>query len=222
MRTHYLALALLAACAGGDDPDTTGVNGRATYRDAATDHAGSPREAAAPPAQQAKLALTIEGSGTIPGVDPQCLADPAGRFEARYTGTGSLDDGGRYLAAFASGTIVTPSGCRIPELTVGVVTDIIVRAELTTTTQNCQTYCEAHARADAEAECGVTSSAASCRESAEASASTQCMTECTTQRTKIVAETSIGAGSLGEVDADTLRVAAFTGLEADLVFAALE
>ena len=220
MRT-YLALLILVGCTSSDDGGgNTTVSGQAVYRDSTTDHTGTQRSPSKPPAQDAKLSMTIKGTGTIPQVDPQCITDPSGKFEARYTGTASVGD--TYVASFAKGTIATPSGCEIPDLTVGVVTDIVVRAELTTTTQNCQTYCEASARADAESSCGATSSAASCRQSAEASGTASCMTTCTSQKTKIVAETSIGVSSLGQVDADSLRAATFADLEAQLVFDALE
>jgi hypothetical protein len=222
MRTnYYLALLVLAtACTSNDADGTSTVSGQAVYRDSSTDHTGAQRTAASPPAQEAKLSLTIKGSGTIPEVDPQCLTDATGTFEARYAGTASIDDA--YTAAFAKGTITTPSGCAIPELTVGVITDVVLRAELATTTQNCQSYCEASARADAEASCGATSSAAACRQSAESSATASCVTTCTSQRTKIVAEASIGVGSLGQVDANALRAATFADLEATLVFDVLE
>ena len=220
MRT-YLALLLLVGCSNSDGSEgNVTVSGQAVYRDSTTDHTGATRTAASPPDQDAKLSMTIKGTGTIPQVDPQCITDPAGKFEAKYAGTAALD--GVYVASFGAGSIATPSGCAIPELTVGAVTEIVLRAELTTTTQNCQSYCEASARADAEASCGATSSAASCRESAEASATASCMTTCTSQKTKIVAETSIGVGSLGEVDATKLRTATFADLEAKLVFDALE
>src|SRR5688572_10072524 len=174
MRTYFILTSLLVACGGdGSDGGNTSVSGQAVYRDATTDHNGTPRSPSAPPAQEAKLSMTIKGSATIPQVDPQCITDPTGKFEARYLGTMSIDDD-VYVTQFASGSIVTPSGCQIPELTVGVVTDIVVRAELNTTTQNCQTYCEASARADAEAQCGATASAASCRAQAESSATAQC------------------------------------------------
>jgi hypothetical protein len=224
MRTnYYLALLVLAtACTSTDDggEGNTTVSGQAVYRDASTDHSGAQRTAASPPAQEAKLSLTIKGSGTIPEIDPRCLADAAGTFEARYAGAVSIEDA--YAAAFAKGTITTPSGCEIPELTVGAVTDVVLRAELATTTQNCQSYCEASARADAEASCGATSSSATCRQSAESSATASCMTTCTSQKTKIVAEASLGVATLGQVDANALRTATFADLEAKLVFDALE
>ena len=224
MRTYFALLTILVGCTGGDDGSggNTTVSGQAVYRDSATDHNGTQRAPASPPAGSAKLTMTIKGNGTIPQVDPQCLQDAAGKFEAKYNGNASVDDSGAYVSSFTSGKITTPSGCEIPDLTVGVVTDIVVRAELTTSTQNCKTYCDANARADAEAQCGATATAASCREQAEASGSAQCMTTCTTQRTKIVAETSIGVSSLGHVDANQLRSATFADLEGKLVFEKME
>lgn len=218
---RYLLFAFLIACTSENADDGASVSGQAVYRDATTDHSGTQRAPSTPPAQEAKLSMTIKGSGTIPQVDPQCITDPAGKFEARYLGTASIDDD-LYVGSFASGKLTTPSGCEIPDLTVGVVTDIVLRAELTTTTQNCQTYCEASARADAETQCGASSSAASCRAQAESAATAQCMTTCTTQKTQIVAETSIGVSSLGSVDANKLRTATFASLEGKLVFDALE
>ena len=222
MRNFLFCSLFLIGCTGGEgDEGGTSVSGQAVYRDATTDHSGTQRSPSSPPAQEAKLSMTIKGTGTIPQVDPQCVTDPAGKFEARYLGMASIDDN-VYLASFASGKITTPSGCEIPELTVGVVTEIVVRGELNTTTQNCQTYCEASARADAEAQCGASSSAAACRAQAESSAAAQCNTTCTTQKTKIVAETTIGVGTLGQVDASSLRSATFADLEGKLVFDALE
>ncbi|MBA3395337.1 MAG: hypothetical protein H0T89_21995 [Deltaproteobacteria bacterium] len=224
MRSYlYLLTAAALGCTDdGGSEGTAAVSGAAVYRDSATAHDGTPRQASSPPAQDAKLTLVVKGNATIPQVDPQCATDPVGRFEARYAGTMDIGSDGAYLTALAAGEIVTPSGCEIPELTVGVVTDIVLRAELTATTQNCQTYCEASARADAEASCGASASAAACRSSAESSAAASCMTTCTSQTRKIVAETSIGAGSLGQVDASALRAATFADVEARMVFDIIE
>jgi hypothetical protein len=219
MRTYFTLLFILASCANDDDSGgTTSVSGQAVYRDATTNHDGTQRAPSAPPAQSVKLTMTIKGTGETPQLDPQCLRD-TGTFEAKYAGNASLDDGGAYVASFASGAVTTPSGCELPELTIGIVTDIVVRAELATTTPNCQTYCDANARADAEAQCGPS---ASCRETAEASGSASCMTTCTSQRTKIVAETSLGVSSLGQIDANALRTATFADLEGKLVFTTME
>jgi hypothetical protein len=218
MRTYFTLLFILASCANDDDSSNASVSGQAVYRDATTNHDGTQRAPSAPPAQAVKLTMTIKGTGQTPQLDPQCLRD-TGTFEAKYAGDASVDDSGAYVASFASGAVTTPSGCELPELTVGVVTDIVVRAELATTTPNCQSYCEANARADAEAQCGPS---ASCRETAEASATASCMTTCTSQRTKIVAETSLGVSSLGQIDANALRTATFADLEGKLVFTTME
>lgn len=168
------------------------------------------------------MTITVKGTGQIPQVDPQCALDPAGSFEAHYLSTMNMTDGSAYTAAIANGSITTPSGCAIPDLTVGVVTDVVVRGELTINTQNCDTFCEANARADAEAECGASASAATCRAQAESQATAQCQTTCTTKARAIVAEVSLAASLLGDLDADALRAAALGELQANLTFDHLE
>jgi hypothetical protein len=224
-KTHILWLSILAACTSDDGGTTaTRVQGSTVYRDAMTEHDGTTREPEAPPAQNAKITVTVKGTGTLPQIDPQCATDPAGAFEAHYAGTMAITDGSAYAANIAegSGMFTTPSGCTIGDLTVGVVTDVVVRAELDATSQNCTTYCAASARADAEAQCGASSSAATCRETAEGQLAASCMTECTQQSNKIVAETSIGASTLAHADADTLRAAALGELSAKLTFDHIE
>jgi hypothetical protein len=220
----FAILTLLAACTGGDGSSSaTTVEGGATYRDAATHHDGTTREAAAPPSQDLKVRVIVKGTGQI-AIDPQCALDPAGHFEARYLGTAELTDDGLYLSSLgdSAASIVTPSGCTIPELAVGVVTDVVVRGELTVTTQNCETYCDASARADAEATCGATPSAAQCRASTETQAAARCTTTCSSQANKIVAEVSLGASAIGSADADMLRAAALGELQANLKFDRME
>ncbi|HEY5921437.1 MAG TPA: hypothetical protein VIV11_07190 [Kofleriaceae bacterium] len=194
------------------------------YRDAATDHSGATKLAATPPAQNANLSIVIKGTGTIPEIDPKCALDPIGQFEAHYLSTTSVSDGEIYTASVAegSGRIQTPSGCAIPNLTVGLITDVIVRGELTINTTNCDTFCTAQARADGEAQCGATASAAQCRAQYEAQATAQCQTTCTTQAHAIVAEMSLAAALFGELDAETLRAAALGELTANLTFDHLE
>jgi hypothetical protein len=223
---RFALLSLLVACGGGDGTGeaSSEVTGAATYRDAETDLDGNATDPAAPPSQSVRLLVTIEGEGTLPEIDPECALDPAGRFEAHYTGTAELSGDAAYAALFGetSGQFVTPSGCEIPDLTVGLITGVTIRGELTATTENCDTYCSAEARADAEASCGATSSAAQCRTDAEAAGKATCVTECTTQTDVIVAETTISATALGDLDADALRAAAFGDLEANLVFDRME
>jgi hypothetical protein len=224
-RLTYLSLFAVAACGGGggDEADTN-VTGQAVYRDARTTHDGLQAEPAPPPAQGAKISIVIEGTGQIPQVDPQCALDPAGAFEASYLGTLNLTEDSVYASSFgsAAGTIATPSGCTIPDLTVGVITDIRIRGELTATTQNCDTYCSAAARADAEESCGATAGAAECRSTAEAQATASCTQTCTTQTHVIVAETSLAASLLGDIDASALRAAALGDFEANLTFDHME
>lgn len=212
---------VLGACTS--DPETSSsLGGEAVYRDAATDHSGATRSPSTPPPQSARVTITVKGTGQIPQIDPQCALDPAGAFEAHYLSTMNMTDGSAYTAAIASGSITTPSGCAIPNLTVGLVTDVVVRGELAINTQNCDTFCEANARADAEAECGASASSATCRAQAESQASAQCQTTCTTKALAIVAEVSLAAALLGDLDADALRAAALGELQANLTFDHLE
>lgn len=212
---------VLGACTSESETSSS-LSGEAVYRDATTDHTGATQSPSTPPPQSARVTITVKGTGQIPQVDPQCALDPAGSFEAHYLSTMNMTDGSAYTSAIASGTITTPSGCAIPDLTVGLVTDVVVRGELAINTQNCDTFCEANARADAEAECGASASAATCRAQAEAQASAQCETTCTTKAHAIVAEVSLAASLLGDLDADALRAAALGELQANLTFDHLE
>lgn len=226
-KTHLrvLCVSILAACGGGGGDSTdSSVQGVATYRDASTDATGASRDPAAPPAQSATVTVTIRGNGTLTGLDPTCLDSASGQFDALYAGDAQLDSDGGYISSMGASdaALTTPSGCEIPDLTVGVITDIVVRAELDATTANCDSYCSASARADAEAECSAAPDRATCWSNTEASAKASCQTSCTTQSHAIVAETTIGAGGLGDLDADALRAAAFGELDADLTFDALE
>lgn len=218
--TIVFASILTVGCTDGESTTGSHLTGSATYRDAATDHVGASREAATPPPQSARVSVLVKGTGQIPHIDPQCALDPAGRFEAHYLSTMTVTDGNAYSATVAegSGQLKTPSGCAIPELTVGVITDVVIRGELAINTTNCETYCQATARADAEAQCGATASAAACRAQYEAQAMAQCQTTCTTQAHAIVAETSLSASLLGDLDADALRAAALGELTANLTF----
>ena len=114
--------------------------------------------------------------------------------------------------------IQTPSGCAIPDLTVGIITDIVVRGDLSINTTNCDTFCSARARADAEAQCGTSASSASCRAAAESQVSAQCTQTCTTKASAIRAEVSLSASLLGDLDAEALSAAALGELSADLTF----
>jgi hypothetical protein len=219
--TLFFVLTTVAGCTSDDDTSAS-VSGQAVYRDAATEHDGAPRTAATPASQDAQVSIIVKGTGQIPQLDPKCALDPAGVFEARYLSTTTMKDGDIYTATVASGELQTPSGCAIPELTIGVITDVVVRGELTITTANCQSFCDASARADAEAQCGATSTAATCRAQYEAQASARCQTTCTTEARAIVAETSLSATLLGGLDADALRAAALGELTADLTFDHLE
>jgi hypothetical protein len=222
--TSILLSSLAFACTSNESESSASLSGNAVYRDAATDHNGATKPAATPPAQSANISVVIKGTGQIPQVDPKCALDPAGAFEAHYLSTMSVSNGSVYSSTVASGSgvIQTPSGCTIPDLTVGVVTDVVVRGDLAINTTNCETFCDAQARADAEAQCGASASAATCRAQFEAQASGSCQTTCTTKAHSIVAEVSLAASLLGNVDADALRAAAFGDLTANLTFDHME
>jgi hypothetical protein len=222
--TYILASTFVFGCAADESETAASLTGTAMYRDATTDHDGASQPAATPPPQSAQISIVVKGTGTIPEIDPQCALDPAGQFEAHYLSTMSVNDGDVYSATVAegSGQLQTPSGCAIPELTVGVITDVVVRGELAINTTNCETYCAAQARADGEAQCGASATAANCRAQYEAQATAACQTTCTTQAHAIVAEVSLTASLLGTLDADALRAAALGDLTADLTFDHLE
>lgn len=225
-----LSLSLFAACTsdGGDQQTTptSQVQGEMKYKDAATNADGTTRDAEPPPAQQALVTLELRGNGTLTGLDAgQCTLDGAtGQFHALFDSTVAVDDNGAYVAGYGEGDarIETLTGCAIPNLTVGVITDVVVRAEIEANTTNCESYCEANARASAEASCQGSSDQVSCRSSAEASAMASCRTECTTQRDVIVAEASLSASLLGDLDADSLRAAAMGDFAANLTFDHME
>lgn len=223
LKPHFALFLLAAACtsSGDDRTATSEIRGDAAYRDAATDHAGNPHAAAAP-AQSARLSLVMHGSGQFSpsDLDPKCALDPAGQFQAVFTGTASLGDGSAYLATLASGqgSLTTPSGCQVPEVGSLVVLDAKLRAEIDATTQSCQSYCAASARADAEVQCGATASSADCRAAAETQLAASCTTTCTTHAHVIVAETSLAASLFGGLDLEALRAAALGDLDANLTF----
>lgn len=225
-----VAILFVAACASDDGTDTTPtsqVEGEMRYKDAATNADGTPHEAEQPPAQQALVTIEVRGTGTITGLEsaPECALDAAsGQFHALFDSTVSVNDSGAYVAGYGEGDarIETLGGCEIPNLTVGVITDVVVRAQIEANTVNCNSYCEANARATAEAQCEGSQDQASCRGSAEATAMASCNTECTTQREVIVAEASLSASLLGELDFEALRAAAFGDFAADLTFDRME
>jgi hypothetical protein len=217
-----IILLALAACTSSSTESTSSsqLTGAATYRDATTADNGQAQQPASPPPQHANVTIEVDGNGTIPQIDPHCATDPAGSFVATYASNAQLENGGAYIAAVAatSGTITTPSGCTIGNLTVGAVTGAKVIADLAINTENCQTYCDASARADAEAQCGATANAATCRAQMESSLSGSCQTTCTTHAHAIRAEADVGAAALGQLTADELKTAALGDLEASLVF----
>jgi len=222
--TLLVVSTLTFGCTTDEGETSAQLSGTAVYRDATTDHSGATKPAATPPPQSARITVVVKGTGQIPEVDPQCALDPAGSFEAHYLSTMTVSDGNVYSSSIAegSGQIQTPSGCTIPNLTVGVITDVVVRGELAINTTNCESYCQARARADAEAQCGTSATSATCRTQHEGSATAQCQTTCTTKAHAIVAEVSLAASLLGDIDAQSLEAAALGELEANLTFDHLE
>jgi hypothetical protein len=221
------SLTITAAACGSDGEGTvndeadTSVVGKAIYRDSSTDHAGNAWAGSAPPAQDADITIEVRGTGTLDGLEPQCsLEGTSGAFEGVYAGEVSLDDAGLFasLVSSTTATFETPSGCEIPTLTVGAVTEVVVRAELDATTANCNAVWEAHGRAEAEAECGATADAASCRTTAEADAQASCTASCAAETHRIVAETTLSADALARLNASELSGAALGELDIDLVF----
>jgi len=221
MRKLFFVVAV--ACTSNQSSTSSQVTGTGTYRDAATTDSGQPQQPAQPSPQQANVSIVMNGTGTITQVDPRCATDPVGAFVATYSGTAQLSNGGAYVAGFGStsGTITTPSGCAIQNLTVNAMTGAKVVADLQITTENCTTYCQASARADAEASCGATPTSASCRAQMETSLASSCQTTCTSQAHSIRAEASVGAAAIGQLTAEELKTAAFGDVQASLVFSEL-
>ncbi|KAB2906935.1 MAG: hypothetical protein F9K40_05645 [Kofleriaceae bacterium] len=229
IRVGFLAFVSLVACTSDDGADTTvtetAITGRAVYRDATTDHAGTVRHPATPPPQEdVKLRLRLEGTATIRGLAPDCLLDPAGRFEARYAGTLAIGENGACTGSLADASteLVTGAGCVISDLEVGLIDHVVVRAELAPTTSNCETYCDAHGRAEAEQACTGATTAAECRATYAADAAAACKTGCMQRTHGIVAESTLSADAFDELDAGDLRAAALGELAFDLTFDHIE
>jgi hypothetical protein len=229
--THiFIALLFTAGCDdSGADIDTT-ARGKATYDDARTDAGGNPAQPASPPSQSSsdpmRLTLMVSGTGEITGLEPACALDGAtGSFEGLFAGEASLDGDGAYLAALASGDAFfsTPSGCDIPDVQISALTEVVVRGELSATTQNCETYCQARARAYGEGECGAEAGSATCRAEAEGEYSAACTTQCTASTThSIVAETRLSTQAVADLSARSLTGAALGEIEVDLSFDRME
>jgi hypothetical protein len=218
-----LVIAIAVAACGGDADDTGAqAQGIAACRDATMNADGTAREPTPPPAQDARLEVTVSGTGTLDGIDPTCLDQASGQFRAIYDGTMAVGDDGAYVASLAEidGRLESPLGCAIDNVTAGVVTDVVVRAEIEATTANCDWYCAAHGRAEAQAECSARPDRATCWSTVEAEAGAACRAACTTDTDLIVAEISLGAGAIGtgELDGDALRAAAFGDMQVDVTF----
>jgi hypothetical protein len=223
----FFVASLLAAtgCTSEQEVDTTAF-GVARYQDAETDEAGNPRDPSGPASQEMAVAIHIEGSGELSGLEPQCTLDSvAGSFEGELLGTATIDEDGAYVAALASSTaeMFTPSGCEIPELEITALSEVLVRATIAATTQNCESYCSAKARSHGEAECGAEPGSASCRLAAEGDYRASCQTSCRSETTHVlVAESRLSATALAELTATSLTGAALGEISVDLSFDRIE
>lgn len=231
---NTLPLLALIACAGGDDTADakdadTRAAGNTTYRDAETQPDGAGRSPMSPGPQPEDdpmwVEIAFEGTGDLSLSDPSCDLTDLGGFEGLYMGEATIDEDGAYVASFteAEAEVMTPSGCEIPELSVELITDVVVRGYLSATQENCDTYCAAYARAEAEEQCAGDSDEVSCRAEAEASYTASCDTTCTGSTTyAIVAETSLGASAISDIALGELSGAALGTISADLTFDHIE
>ena len=212
-----LTAALLVACNGDDADVETEAMGTARYADASdsTEPESSP--------DGFDITIEAEGTGSFDVSEPQCEADGlTGAFTALYSGEAEVDDDGVYVASLTTVEAETPSGCELPDLDIGLVTDVVVRGEVQATTQNCDTYCESKARAYGETECEGDPDEASCRSTAEADFESSCSTACEDEAQVIVAETSLTAAALSSLDLQSLTGAALGTVTADLTFDRIE
>lgn len=218
----FIAAMFLTACSDEPGDGATEANGSAMYRDAATDVDGNSQEPAAP-SDDFYMEIRTEGTGTFDVSEPTCEADAlSGNFDALYEGTAEVGDDGVYVASLTMAEAQTPSGCTIPSLEIGLVTDIVVRGELTATTQNCTTYCEAKARSYAESECSGSADEVTCRADAQVAYEGSCTSACEDDTHTIVAQTALGASSLSSLDFESLSGAALGTVSADLTFDHIE
>jgi hypothetical protein len=224
-----IAAVLLPACSSDDDtgptPDTgTTAQGLTRYHDAATDPSGNPHTAATPAPQTATLDISVRGNGQLEGLGTTCTTDgAAGEFHGLFSGEAELGADGAYLAILSSAEALfeTPSGCTIPDLQIDLLGEVVVRASISATVENCETYCAADARAEAELECAAAADAASCRAAVEADVSASCQTSCVGEDHQIVAETSLSLQALADLNAAALGGTSIGDLAVDLTFDAV-
>ncbi|MFT6143913.1 MAG: hypothetical protein ACJATT_003926 [Myxococcota bacterium] len=212
--TPLLLTALLTACGGQAETESTG---NAQYVESS--------ETADEPARPDGFFLEIraEGTGTFDVAAPECQADSlTGSFNALYEGEADVNNDGIYIASLTTAEAQTPSGCDLPDLDIGLVTDIVVRGEVQATSSNCSTYCDSQAGAYADTECSGDADEASCRSTAEAEYTSSCTTSCESSTNVIVAETSLTATALTSLDLTALTGAALGTVTADLTFDHIE
>ena len=232
MRHVVAASLLLFAVACEPEPEPSGdtkATGNATYQDAEKSDAGADQEPASVPPQDDSdpmvVSIELRGTGSFDVSEPECQADAlSGAFNGSYEGTATIDDDGVYVAAMADSAteLTTPSGCELPDVSIGLVTDVVVRGELTATSENCTTYCEAKGRSYAETECEGDSDEASCRAAAGADYESSCTQECSQSTHVIVAESSLGASAITDLALDGLSGNALGTVSVDLTFDHIE
>lgn len=228
-RTIPLALAVLVACdkePAGDtaqEPADTEASGQAVYQDAERKPDGSDQEPNRPDLQPDDdpmfVEIVVSGSHELDLGEVECESLD-GSFEGLYTGEATLDDDGIYVASMSSteASFDLPEGCAPPDLGVSTLTEVLVRASLSATTQNCDGYCEAKARSSAEAACEGDSDEASCRTETEASYEASCTRSCASETHTLVAETALSASALTSLNAAGLTGQALGSLDVDLTF----
>ncbi len=224
-----LVSAALIGCADNgsmDGADDGTVSGQARYADANSKSDGTARAPARPNGATMDLTVQVEGTGQIDGLDSQCALDGAtGHFTGVLQSSSMVDGDGAYLAALASGDAVfsTDGGCAIPQLDITALTGVHVRAAISATAPQCDSYCAADARSRAEADCGAEPSSAGCRSDAQATYTASCTTTCNGNRTDaVVADVNLSAAEIAELEAGSVGGTTIGDVQAELVFDHME
>lgn len=223
LQSILFASLVLVGCGGeSEDRADTRVQGSTSYRDA-TD-----RQPARPEPQPIEIELRVAGSGTLTGLEsPECTIDGAsGAFTGLFEGSGSIDESGAFVATSsqAEAVFTTPTAsCEIPEVSMEVLTEVVLVAKLSNTQQNCQTYCGAKARSSAEASCEGSADEAGCRAEAESAYEASCTTACTGSTTRritaeVVIDAQTNAALLADLNARALGVSGLGDLAVDFTF----
>lgn len=218
------AMAFAACDTNGNVPENADsyTQGNCHY----ADYQGNPEPTASPEPQSMQMEIRMSGMGSASDLQPQCSLDgSSASFTGLLAGQGGVDENGTYFAGyvFGEGTFKTPSGCTLPPVNVESMTDVVIRAKLSNTTKNCQSYCETRASGYAEAQCGTSPSSATCRAQAQAQYENTCTTQCTGSTTRrIVAEAHLGLSAVATLNARHLGVDGLGTIDANLTFDRIE